>query len=664
MFVRMPADPHSLTPGTGTGLTGRLALPRGLEALRSDLGPVLAGTVLPFALVLYLALQGGGYDAIVRSEIGIAVWWTVLLGAIVGILPTARLSRAAWAGIGLLAAFAAWNALAVSWSESEERTVVELARVATYVGVLVLVMAAQGRDGLRRTVYSVGSALAVVGALALLSRLHPSWFPADATGAAFESARARLNYPVNYWNGLAALMAIGVPLMLVIAIEARRVVVQALATAAVPIMALAAFYTFSRGGAVEIAVGLIALLALYPRRLSAMPTLLLAGAGSALLIAAATQRDALEDGLSTQVALNQGNEMLAVALVVCVGVGLMRAALGLAERYELIPQPQVSRAAARAGFAALLLTAISIALLAGVPSELSERWDEFKQPIGPETSSAERFESASGNGRYQYWETAIDAGASDPLTGIGPGTYEFYWAREGSLPGFVRDAHSMFFETYAELGLVGLILISAFVFGTLAFGVWRSFTASATSRRWYAAATTAGVVFAVAAAIDWAWELTVIPVTFLLLAGALLGGSRSQRTGSASPGSRVILIALSAVAVAAIAITLAGTSSVRASQSDVKAGDLSLALDKARSGAEIQPWAATPHLQQALVLELQGDLDAAAVSARAATRDEATNWRTWLVLSRIEAFRGDARAAVAAYREARSLNPRSTLFAH
>ena len=62
------------------------------------------------------------------------------------------------------------------------------------------------------------------------------------------------------------------------------------------------------------------------------------------------------------------------------------------------------------------------------------------------------------------------------------------------------------------------------------------------------------------------------------------------------------------------------------------------------------------------MLELRGDFDGAAAAARAATADEPTNWRTWLVLSRIEAYRGDAQASVAAYREAESLNPRSTLF--
>jgi Flp pilus assembly protein TadD len=102
---------------------------------------------------------------------------------------------------------------------------------------------------------------------------------------------------------------------------------------------------------------------------------------------------------------------------------------------------------------------------------------------------------------------------------------------------------------------------------------------------------------------------------------------------------------------------------VRASQDDVNNRQLDQALDTARRAGDIQPYAATASLQQALVLELNGDLDGAAVAARAATEDEPTNWQTWLVLSRIEAFRGDTDASVSAYQKARSLNPRSPIFA-
>ena len=116
-------------------------------------------------------------------------------------------------------------------------------------------------------------------------------------------------------------------------------------------------------------------------------------------------------------------------------------------------------------------------------------------------------------------------------------------------------------------------------------------------------------------------------------------------------------------AIIAIAIPLASTSLVRQSEAKAREGDLAGALEKARSAQNAQPDAASPRLQEALVLEAEGDLGAAAAAARAATERESTNWRTWLVLSRIEAEDGRAAAAVRDYRRARSLNPRSILFA-
>ena len=123
--------------------------------------------------------------------------------------------------------------------------------------------------------------------------------------------RARLNYPLNYWNGLAALMAMGVPLVLVAGHQARSLLAQALSVAVLPAVVLAGFYTLSRGGAVELGVGLALLFVLYPRRLALLPPLLVAALGSGILMLAAAQRDALQDGLTGSAASGQGDEMLA-----------------------------------------------------------------------------------------------------------------------------------------------------------------------------------------------------------------------------------------------------------------------------------------------------------------------------------------------------------------
>ena len=53
---------------------------------QADWGAV-AAWVFAFGLVVYLGLKGGGYDPLVHDQIGIAVWWTLLAGALVGALP-------------------------------------------------------------------------------------------------------------------------------------------------------------------------------------------------------------------------------------------------------------------------------------------------------------------------------------------------------------------------------------------------------------------------------------------------------------------------------------------------------------------------------------------------------------------------------------------------
>lgn len=656
-------------PGGGAGEQSVAARPGwgGIDIRdASTAAPILVGWVVPFALILYLALKGGGYDEVVGGSVGIVVWWLVVLGALVGILPRARLGTAGWVGLGLLGAFVAWTAIGISWSSSAERSMAQLAMVATYLGVFVLALSIQGKDGVRRTARAVGAAIGIVGALALLSRVHPSWFPADVTGKLIPNTQSRLNYPLGYWNGLSALIAIGIPLLVVSAATARRLPGRALAAAALPALALAAYYTYSRGGVIEISIALIALIALFPRRLSILPTMSVAVVASVILIAAARQRGALADGLHNATAHSQGNEMLAIALIVCAGAGLIQTAIALAARHGLGPRPVIPRRTAALAFGATAVVAIAVALAAGFPGFASDRWEEFKNPLGAGNQTAARFSSASGNGRYQYWQSSREQNATDPLIGGGPGTFEYWWAERGSIGGFIRNAHSLYFETLGELGVIGLVLIIGVIFVPIGVGVRRAWRATVEQRSLIAGIVASCVAFATAAGSDWVWQIPVIPVAFLLLAAAILAGDgavpRSMR-GRRQLVIRGGLVATGLAALVAIAIPLYSTIKVNASQAAVRSHDLNAALDAARTAADIEPYAATPKVQEALVYELQHRFPAAIAVAREATQAESTNWRTWLVLSRLEAEDRNAGAAIAAYTKARSLNPRSAIFA-
>ncbi|HEX3172613.1 MAG TPA: O-antigen ligase family protein [Solirubrobacterales bacterium] len=625
----------------------------------------VATWLLSFGLVAYLGLKGGGYDPLVHDQVGVAVWWLLLVGVLVGALPRRRLPPLAWAALGLLAAFVVWTALSLSWTESVERTAADLARVTAYLGVFALALATRsGERSAQRLVGAVAAAIAVVGAVALLSRLHPAWFPeAGETGRLLEDPE-RLSYPLNYWNGLAGLIAIGLPLLLQAAACARNVLYRAAAAAALPALMLALYLTLSRGGIAAAAIAVAVFLAFTADRLPKLLTLSAAAAGGAVLIVAANQRDSLQHGLTNAAAHHQGDTLLALTLAVCLAVGALQAAGSLLLRRFERPRWTLATPRQATAIAVVALTVILVAALAaGAAGRVSDGWSEFKEGGGPGEGTG-RLGSVAGQSRYQFWSAAAKENASEPLTGTGSGTFEYWWARNGDTDETVRDTHSFYMQTLGELGIVGLALLAAFLAVVLIGGAREALLAGARGRPALAAALAGCVAFCVTATFDWMWQIPALAVSLLLLGGALVTGARDpgRPHGALNIPARAVFAALALAAIVAIAIPLAATTLIRQSEADARAGDLAAALTAARSAANAEPGAATPHLQQALVLEAGGELAAAAAAARAATERESTNWRPWLVLSRLEAERGHAAAAVAAYRRARSLNPRSQLF--
>lgn len=627
----------------------------------------VATWVLGFGLVVYLGLEGGGYDPLVHDRVGIAIWWFLLAGVLVGALPRRRPPALACIALALLAAFLAWTALSLSWTESVERTSADVARVAGYLGAFSIAVFGAGAASTRRMVAAVAAGIAVVAVIALLSRLHPAWFPTSHETARFlYSGRERLSYPLNYWNGLAGLIAIGAPLLLQVATCARSVIARATAAAALPAIALAAFFTLSRGGIAAAFVALALFLALTPDRLPKLFTALLAGLGGLVLIIAASHRDALQHGLLNGTARHQGSEMLLLTLVVCLLVGLAQAGTSAALLKGYRPGwTVVSRHRSRVAVAVAALAILIAAVALDAPGRVSDGWAEFKRGEGP-GKGEERLGSVAGESRYQFWSAAVRENASKPLTGTGSGTFEYWWTRNGDVAENVRDTHSLYLQTLGELGIIGLLLLASFLAAVLVGG-GRKVLQAGRQRTELAAALAGCAAFCLTSIFDWMWQIPVLAVAFLLLAAVLLAADESSgEEGGAAlrPPSRVVLALVALVVIAAISIPLASTSLVRESEADARAGDLPAALSAARSAQNAQPDAASPRLQEALLLESQGDLSAAAVAARAATERESTNWRTWLVLSRIEAELGDASAAVRDYRKARLLNPFSELFQH
>lgn len=624
-------------------------------------------------LVLYLAVDGGGYGVVVHSQVGIVVWWVVLVAAAWGLFPARRLTRAGWAALLLFAGFVAWTAIASTWSLSTERSLSDLSLVSGYLGVLVLGVCVHGNrsQALRHTLGALAVAIAAVAGLALASRLRPGLFAGATQTASFlPGTQKRLSWPINYWNALAALLAFGLPVLLAIATSTRTLLARAVAAACVPMMVLCGYLTFSRGGALAATVAVLAFLALAPDRIPKLATTLVGAAGGAILIAAASQRSALEHGYVDAAARHQGAGLILPILLVCVGVGLAQVGIALADRHGTLPrlfrvQPRQARFMVAGALAVIVVTAV----LAGAPGRLSHAWNDFKHPTAPalSQSSLSRFGTLSGNGRYDYWRVAVHATSGHVLTGWGPGTFQLLWLPRAPYFSYVQNAHSLYVETLAELGVVGLALLVAFFALILVCAVTLVVRSAYEHRVRAAGAAAALFAFLVSAAFDWIWQVPVLPVAFLLLAAAVLAPSLTRESAALSRPARGVFrgvaIAVSLACLVAIGVPLATANAVQASQAAAASGDPSLALRDAQEAARVEPGAASAQMQLALVEELQGDLRSALVSAQHAVRDERTNWSTWLILSRLEAENGNVRASVAAFSQARSLNPRSRLFA-
>jgi O-antigen ligase len=318
---------------------------------------------------------------------------------------------------------------------------------------------------------------------------------------------------------------------------------------------------------------------------------------------------------------------------------------------------------ARRGAIAAAVALVALAAVFG-PGLASSAWDSFStRTLAHRADPAKRLTTLNGN-RRNIFASAIAAGRAHPLEGVGPGTFEFWWSADARDPEFMRDAHSLYLESFAELGWPGAIATLWLVLALLGGGLagWRLLRREGTAAEAgaIAAALTAFLVFAVQAGVDWMWESTAVAVLGLAAAGCAVAARQV-----AAPPRRPARALLAVGAVLAIAVQLppmVSLSRVRASQRDFRRGDVEAARNAAQEAVDAEPWGATSYVQRGLLEESADDLGAAAADLLRAERAEPTNWRHPLLLARIRAEQEDPAAAIAAYKRARALRPLSPVF--
>jgi hypothetical protein len=617
----------------------------------------VASTLFIAGAIFALAYDGGGYSSLDRGLLAIAVWWAVLIVVGLGLARPASVARPGLAAGVLLGALAGWTLASVVWASNAEAAFEEFNRVALYLGVFVLSALASLRVGPRRWIDGVGIGIALTAFVALASRLFPHLFSARELPRFLPSSGTRLSFPVGYWNGLAILVGLGVPLLLFAATAARNPFAAALWLAPLPGLAAVIYLTSSRGGAATALVAVVALFALGRHGLNLVGALLIATAGSALAVGVLATRSQLVDGpLGSAAATSQGRSAAVLIALICLGSGFAYAACR-----SVLPPLRASKAVGRvvalAGLAALIG-----AVVAAHPVSRLHAFTRSPEQVDFTQHDFVQTHLLSGNssGRWQFWTVAADAWKAAPLIGQGAGSFETWWARHASFTYFVKDAHSLYLGVLAELGLVGLALLV----GALASGFALLARGLRSDERLEVATVGAVfVAFAFAAGIDWTWKLTIVPV----LAFGCLGSTAASLAASRAAARRVRPASLALVVVSALVVcsqglfTLAG---IKLHESGVAVGKGRTrdALQGALAARSLEPWASSPYLQIALIEEQTGRLAAADVWARKAIARNRDDWRPWLVAARVEtklARVGEARRSL---RQAETLNPLSPLF--
>src|SRR5262249_48694359 len=222
------------------------------------------------------------------------------------------------------------------------------------------------------------------------------------------------------------------------------------------------------------------------------------------------------------------------------------------------------------------------------------------------------------------------------------------WYRHRRVAVGVQDAHSLYLETLAELGAVGLAL--------LLFALATPVRAAVAARRrpYVAGAFGAFAAFAAHAAVDWDWELPAVTLAGLFCAGLLVVAARPESASLVLEqrwrGTLLVPI------LGLLAFAFVGLVGNRAEETALAAAlpggwtTTQAAASRARGWA---PWSAQALVLLADAADARGDRAGTLRLLRAAVRKDPNDYVLWNRLAAVAS--GEERDR--AYAEAARLNP-------
>ena len=389
------------------------------------------------------------------------VWSLLALGFAFGFLPRSRPARVAAIPFAAICLLALWTALQLSWTQSDERTFAELARYLHYTGLLLLIWSVVDVRNWRAAAAGLVFAALAVVVLAVASRLDPGAFPTNYVNRSLNVDR--LSYPFNYWNAVGAWAVMALSAALVISAHARQLALRAATLALVPVCGAAIYLSYSRAAFIGAALAFLLVLVFSHNRWVALAHEAAAAAGSVLVVLVIHNKP--------QIANATGNAGAGAVVLALVGAAVIcAAAAALTWQARGDARWRLPRRTARIGLAAAVVLVLVAVPTAG-HSAISKGWHQFRHEPNHPVSADPTARLANLNGtRYFIWRGAVRAFDHKPIKGLGSGTFEFWWNYNGGNE-FVRDAHSIYLESFAEGGLPGGLLTLTLLAGLAVGGI-------------------------------------------------------------------------------------------------------------------------------------------------------------------------------------------------
>jgi O-Antigen ligase len=617
-------------------------------------------TLAAFAAFTFLS---GGY--ILTRAAPVAVAWLLAAAIWVWFLRMRRRpSRLYVAAMIALGAYTCWAGLSVLWSFGPDLSWVAFDYAALYLAIAALLgVTATGRLQLRVAGYGFLAVAVAAGCYSFAGKVLP-----EVVTHAHEYAR--LDSPIGYWNVLALLMVMALPVALSLA--ARRdaaLGLRALAVGAAVPLAFTFVFAFSRGGVVALVVALVGYFALTDRRLPSFAAMVALVTPVALAMWQVRDLDTLF-AATNDAALRtlQGHTMLRWSVVALVAAVLLQVAAVLVER--AIDWPGRVKTVAGAAVLVGLVLGIGGGSAVYVQKQGGTEWLRARYDAFVADSDTRGTENSAGRllslntGRPPLWRQALEQYEAGPKYGTGAGTYRFTHLRFRKTLGVTKHAHSQWLNALSELGIPGLVSIAAAMALLLAATLRGLRRGRRDSERALLAAIQAGLMgFIVHMSWDWDWDMGAAGAALFLLAATAAAyithrdGPPWQPRTNAVPIRVLACGLLVLVSLSWLPPYLGAVAQNRAVER-AGAGDVTAALASARDAARWDPLAVDPLITVALVEQQLGQNRQALDTLRSARALQPQNYRVHyqlgLLLARAYARRDEAAAS---FRRALELNP-------